>query len=392
MKITIIADVYGVSDNGTANAAKNLANYMIAKGHEITILSPHSQEDEKGIHYITTKQFHIWGFDWYVKKNNVMLAKPDKDTIIEAIKDADLVHLLLPFKLSKATLPFIKEFKKPYTCSCHFQPENFSSHIGLKDCKWFNTYLYHWVWKKFYKNMEFIHCPSDFIKDRFISYGFDPNRHYYVISNGFTPKFRYEKMEKPKEYQDKIVILNSGRYSNEKRQDILIKAIEKSKYKDKIQLICAGQGPKEKKYRSLAKNLPNPAVFGYLTVPDLIKTLNTADLYVHCADIEIEGISCLEAMACGRPCIFSDSDRSATRDFAVDKENCLFKAGDSTDCAKKIDYLIEHPELREEYSKKYLEYSKKFEIQNCMDEMEKFLKDSYNYYTEFYKNEENITK
>jgi len=71
MKITIIADVYGVSDNGTVNAAKNLANYMVAKGHDITILSPYSGKDEKGIHYITTKQFHIWGFDWYVKKNNV---------------------------------------------------------------------------------------------------------------------------------------------------------------------------------------------------------------------------------------------------------------------------------------------------------------------------------
>ena len=40
-----------------------------------------------------------------------------------------------------------------------------------------------------------------------------------------------------------------GRYSNEKRQDVLIDAISKSKYADKIQLVLAGKGPEEKKYK-----------------------------------------------------------------------------------------------------------------------------------------------
>ena len=57
------------------------------------------------------------------------------------------------------------------------------------------------------------------------------------------------------EFKDKFLILSVGRYSREKSQDTLLKAIRYSKYKDKIQIILAGQGVKERYYKKLAKKL-----------------------------------------------------------------------------------------------------------------------------------------
>jgi len=90
-----------------------------------------------------------------------------------------------------------------------------------------------------------------------------------------------------------------GRLSPEKRQDVLIRAVMKSRYADRIQLYFAGSGPWEKKLRRLGNKLPNPPVFGYYNRDELIKLIHECDLYVHASDAEIEGISLIEAFACG---------------------------------------------------------------------------------------------
>lgn len=86
-----------------------------------------------------------------------------------------------------------------------------------------------------------------------LKWGYTSDLH--MISNGVTPEFRFRREPKPETYRDKFVIISIGRYSYEKRQDVLIKAVKQSKYADRIQLIFAGQGPLEKKYRGLSKKL-----------------------------------------------------------------------------------------------------------------------------------------
>lgn len=56
-----------------------------------------------------------------------------------------------------------------------------------------------------------------------------------VISNGVSNNFKKIEVEKPENLKDKFVILMVGRYSKEKRQDLIIEAIKKSKYeKNKV--------------------------------------------------------------------------------------------------------------------------------------------------------------
>ena len=82
-----------------------------------------------------------------------------------------------------------------------------------------------------------------------------------------------------------------GRLSGEKRQDLIIEAAKKSRYADKIQLVFAGTGPKEKEYRRLSAGLAHPPIMGFYGQEELLRLLNSCDLYVHASDAEIEGIS-----------------------------------------------------------------------------------------------------
>ena len=147
--------------------------------------------------------------------------------------------------------------------------------------------------------------------------------------------------------------------------------IKKSKYEKNIQLILAGKGPWKEHLEMLSKDLTNKVIFNFYSQDELLKIINFSDLYIHSSDAEIEAISCMEAFTCGLVPVISDSKLSATNEFALDDRN-LFEAGNSESLKKKIEYWIEHPEEKKIQSKKYIEYAKKYNIENCVKEMEKF--------------------
>ena len=92
------------------------------------------------------------------------------------------------------------------------------------------------------------------------------------------------------------------------------------------------------------------------------------DLYVHAADVEIEAISCIEAFSCGLVPVIANSQLSATKQFAL-CNNSLFVPGNAQDLADKIDFWIEHPEIKKEYSEKYIESSHQYRLDYCVDRM-----------------------
>ena len=79
--------------------------------------------------------------------------------------------------------------------------------------------------------------------------------------------------------------------------------------------------------------------------PTLIELYRAADLVVHPSLIELEGMSVIEAMATGGTVLMSDSEDSATREFATRPE-VGFRADDPVDLAKRIDFWLERDEMR----------------------------------------------
>ena len=108
----------------------------------------------------------------------------------------------------------------------------------------------------------------------------------------------------------------------------------------------------------MARKLPHPPIFGYYDKPSLIRLIHSCDLYVHASDIEIKGISCMEAFCAGLLPVISDSKKSASVQFALCDES-LFCAGDAGELAERIDYWIEHEEERRAMGEAYARYGRR---------------------------------
>ena len=369
MKITIVCDVLGEENNGTTLAAMNLIRALKAKGHAVTILCPDEQKrGVPGYAVVPTRSLGI--FNGYVKSNGVQLAKPDDAVIRQAISGADIVHVMLPFVLGRRAAKLAKQAGIPVSAGFHAMAENFTSHIFLENCAPANRLTYY-AFSRTYKMVDAIHYPTQFLRDLYE--GMYGKTNGYVISNGVNSVFRPHKTEKPAEYRDKYVIVATGRYSKEKNQAVLIRAVNMSKYRDRIQLILAGSGPKEKALRKLSEKLPVPPRFGFFPHGEMVRLLNYADLYVHSAAMEAEGISCLEAISCGLVPIISDSPRCATQAYAL-TENSKFRFDSPADLARKIDWWLDNPDLRADWSRKYAQNAAgQFDQEKCMDAMERML-------------------
>ncbi|HHT54790.1 MAG TPA: glycosyltransferase family 4 protein [Clostridiales bacterium] len=371
MIIVVACDVPLKDNNGTAIAAANLIASLREKGHEVRVLCPDRVLAGMENYYVTAP-INLGPLNRYVEKNGVVLSKKDKKTLLRALDGVDALHVMTPFFLCCAAAREARKRGIPVTAGFHCQAENFTNHIFMMNVLPVNKLIYQIFYYSLFRRVDCIHYPSQFIRSVFES---ETKRSLpcRVISNGVGREFVRRRREKPEEFKNKYVILYTGRYSREKSHRVLIKAVARSKYTDKIQLIFAGDGPlREKLEKYSKKKLKNQPVFGFHPRAELVEIINYSDLYVHPAEIEIEAIACLEAIKCGLVPVISNSRRSATRHFALDERN-LFNCNDPADLARKIDYWLDHPEERERCSQRYLGYTKRFDRDTCMNEMEKMI-------------------
>ena len=375
MVITVVCDVLGKANNGTSLAAYNLINSLKAKGHTVRVVCP--DKDKEGLegYYILPTLSLGKLLDKFVAKNNVSLCKGDFKVIDKACHDADAVHCMLGFSAGKAAAKYCYERNIPVTAGFHCQSQNFAAHVGALHNPFVNWLVYRYLSNGFYKYVDGTHFPTQFIKDEADRFEMETGK-AYVISNGVkTSVFHPHGVNRPEEWKDKFIITMVGRYSREKYQKTLLKALKYSKYKDKIQLVFAGDGPLLGKYQKLSKKYGLSSHFESYDHPHLSDLLCMTDLYVHTSYAEIEAISCLEALACGCVPVISDSKESATSKFALSEKN-TYHFPSPKSLAKQIDYWFEHPEEKKEMSKQYAEFAKQFDYDVCMEKMEKMIVDN----------------
>lgn len=369
IKIVYVVDSYGEFSNGTTMTAKRSKEKLEALGHEVVIVSTSSQTDPG---FYQLKKRHIPIVTYFADKQKMFFAKPDKTVFKKAFKDADVVHLFMPFKASKVARKVAKAMNIPVTAAFHTQPEHISYGMGLgrfgRPIAWL---MYQWFNFRFFKKVKHIHCPTKFISDEIKRQNYKNITH--VITNGVGDHFftNPKRVFKKTSYQ----ILSIGRYSSEKRQATLLKAVARSKYKDNIEIILAGHGPTKEKLQKLSQKLNLKTTFNFYSTADLIETIKSADLYVHTAEAEIEGISALEAISSGLVPIVADARTSATKQFTLD-DRSLFKVRDDKALQKKIDYWLDHPEEREKASKAYQTYMKNYNIDHAISLLEEMFKEA----------------
>ena len=188
-------------------------------------------------------------------RQNTVFAKPEREVLIAAIKGADVVHIYQPWPLGRVAERIARQLGVPAIAAFHVQPEHITYNIGLG---WFPPaahFVYVLLRLAFYRRFADIHCPSTFIAAQLRRHGYRARLH--VISNGVDGGFR-PGPARVRSADEPFRILMVGRFSPEKRQDVLIRAVRRSRHAARIQLHLAGQGPREKRLRRMATKLANP--------------------------------------------------------------------------------------------------------------------------------------
>lgn len=375
MVIVIVIDVYNQLANGTVVSARRFVDELRSRGHEVRIVS--TEVEGEFCYGVPERKMPI--VSKVAKKQKIVYGQPDVDVLKKAMQGADIVHCYLPFKLEKVAVQVAKEMGVPCMAAFHLVPEGITYSCWFKKDKILPNILYGSFRKRLYNCVDHIHCPSHFTAQKLREHKYKAQLH--VISNGVADCFVPPKQEIPRT-DNYFHILAVGRYAADKRYDVLIKAVAKSKYKDNIKLFLCGVGPLEKKIKKLAKKLlPIQPDFKFCNKDELVQTMYKSDLYVHAGDVESEAIACVEAISTGLVPIIADSVTSAASQFALDSRS-LFKAGKVDKLVQKIDYWIENKEEREKMSIQYAEWATQFTLANSVTQMEEVYKEiieSYHY-------------
>lgn len=364
MRIAIVIDCYYDKGNGTSVSARNCVRELIKRGVEVTVLCAKGESVDK----VSTEdivEFDVLKVPFYqriIEAQHAQLAMPNVGKICKAFKGVDAVHIYMPFFLGTSCMKIARSMSIPVLGCYHLSAENITYNAHMKYLPGATALTYRALKAIHYRYdaMRDIFCPSARIAQVLLSHGYKQNLH--IISNGYDPIFQ-KRTELYDNSDGRYIIACVGRLTKEKRQDVIIRAIARSKFRDQIDLYLAGAGAQKTHYQKLAKRLKVNLKVVYYNKPQLCELFNRCYLYVQASDVETEGIACLEAIACGVVPIISNAKMCASQQYALNYCS-LFKHGSPDSLAEKIDFWIDRRKLRDKTSLTYAEFAKRFSLEN----------------------------
>lgn len=203
--------------------------------------------------------------------------------------------------------------------------------------------IYQNIAKKLYKKLKLLIVPTTLDSQYYNALG---------INNHYLPNPLPFYNETSSKLNNKL-ILNVGRFTNDKRHELLINLWSKTKGKDlgwKLKII--GKGENEFKIVELIKNLnlKESVILAPPTKEIETEYLN-ASVFVLTSIAEGFGLVLAEAMACGVPCISVDCPSGPKDIITNGKTGFLIGEGRFQDFIDNLDLLMENEELRKQMGK-----------------------------------------
>ena len=398
LKLLFVINNLYTRGNGLSASARRTITLLRERGHDVRVLSSGTTEQAQACNFtapefaLPARRFPL--ADAIISAQGYAFAKPKRKVIKQAVAWADVVHLEEPFGLQARTAHVAKRAGTPVLATYHIHPENITATIHLDGLWPLNALLLASWRRRIYALARVVQCPSDSVRQRLQRWGLGDK--LVTISNGvgLAPskpaagtKTEYcapggrqvETKQTPGEAQPEgeqvYRLLVVGRFSREKDQATILKAMRHSRYASQIQLVFAGRGPTEKSLRRAASHLVRDGVlkhapsFNFFDAAGLDTQAEQADLYIHAAFIEVEGLSCLEVLRHGVVPVIAHSPLTATSQFALDAHS-RFKARDPKALARAIDYWLSDNERRQAEAQKYLNIGAHYDINDCVSRLE----------------------
>lgn len=361
MKVLLVSNNVFLKGNGVCTAVQSLKSRLSGSGVDVRILSCENPDRNGPQPDYPLKHFVFPFFEPLIRSNGFMFSRIYPEVIRKGVGWADVIHLMEGFPLEAAVVKIADEYGKPCVGTYHTFTENITANLGIGYDTFINHLINRWWSSAVYNHCVCVQCPTQTVKEHLQENGYTSP--LYVISNGIEHS---GSKPSPEAYGSPYRILCTGRLSNEKSQQTLIVAMRYSRHAKEIELHFAGNGPKAEKIKKAAHELVEDGVlryepvFGFYTSDELKSLAASSYLYIHCAIVEVEGLSCMEALQQGAVPVIAKSKLSSTGQFALD-ERSLFTVLDSKELAEKIDWWIEHQDERIRMGDEYRESIKGYD-------------------------------
>lgn len=215
-------------------------------------------------------------------------------------------------------------------------------------------YLRKWLYNK----ADFLVVQTDEIKDYFSS--IIVKEKLIILPNPIANELTISRQLNSRKEN---IILNVGSLTNQKAQDVLIKAFANIDY-DKWKLVIIGEGEKRQEYEALIRSLKlqNKVVLQGLT-KDIASYYNSAKIFAFTSLYEGFPNALIEAMHFGLPSISTDCPTGPSNLIKNDENGFLIPINDQKVLEKCLSKLISDENTQKAFGENAILTTKQFEAE-----------------------------
>jgi len=363
MNIAMFTDSYLPNTDGVVSSILAYKKGLEERRHKMVVFAPDAQmaKKEPGVYRYTAVQFPPYpeyraAIFPYVSTD---IAKKNELTLIhcKAMVSMGLSAISLS---SRAKLPSMASLETMIPDGAHYiiphkAAEKLGRRIGWAYLRWF------------YKHFRIVTAPSRHTQERLAENRIESQVLPSPIdTDRFCPNKKGEALKKRLGLSGKKIVASVGRVVKEKNYSFLL-SVAKEMEDDSVCFLIVGKGPylDELKQEAWKKGISSKFHFaGFVPGSELVSYYNSADAFVFPSAFETQGLTHLEAMACGKAaCVLAGTPM---QEVVREGKNGFSFPLDEKVCAQK---LLECIEKKGQMAAEARKTALKFSIPNCTDSL-----------------------
>jgi len=337
MRIAFFTDTWLPNIDGVVVAITTARMELERKGHEVFVLAAGASGKRKS-EGVRVFHFPAVAFPPYPAYKLAVFPYPEAEGIVRK-SNIDVIHSHGMGPMGVAALFVSAILDKPLIGTLHTNIQEATHYVApikpmqkvMKRVAW--RYL-----RWYYNQCDTVVVPSEYMMKECRAHGI---RNVQAVSNGIDLK-RFKPGKRTK-WKNRTVVLYVGRMVKEKNLDVVIRAAKRVERKvPNVLFVIVGSGPAEQYYKESVRRHKVEDLFlftGGVQPKEVPQYYHNADMFIFPSMFETQGLSGLEAMACGLP--VAGADYLAIPDIVkTGKNGHLFRPHDAKGCADAILYCL----------------------------------------------------